>query len=94
MQLYRIEKITLKPLLVFARSHEDAANILAHAFVTGMSHRPDADFDVETWEPEKTGAPEALRKWDDEGWRGLVWNIDERDGWEVVRTNMIDPEEQ
>lgn len=94
MQLYRIEYIKLKPMLVLARTHDDAANILAHAFMQGMSNRPDADFHVVTWHPAKTGAPDILRGWKKKGYRGIVWNVDDGDGWELVSTSLEDPKKE
>lgn len=90
MQLYRIEKIHLKPLLVFARSYDDAADILEHALVTGLGNRPDADFDVVTWHPDKTAMPNVFREWDSADYRGIAWNVDDGRGWELVRTNLLD----
>ena len=46
MKLYRIENIKIAPLLVMTRTHDDAANILAHAFVMGMVNKPDTDFEI------------------------------------------------
>lgn len=92
MQLYRIEKITVKPLLVLAHSHEDARNIFAHALVTGMSNLPDADFDIVIWPPKATGAPYVIRKWRNANYRGIVWNVEDGRGWELVSTRLIDPE--
>ena len=53
MHIYRIENIKLKPLLVIARNHDDAARVLEYAFVTGMGNRPDADFDIVYVDPDK-----------------------------------------
>lgn len=94
MQLYRIENLILKPLLVFARSHDDAADMLEHALVLGLGNRPDADFDVVTWSPYKTGAPRTLQRWENEDYRGFVWNTDDGEGWEFCSTQLFDPGER
>ena len=90
MKLFRIENIKIAPLLVMARTHDDAANILGHALVMGMANRPDADFDVVPWSIEATARPDALAVWLGENKRGIVWTID-GDGLELVSSRLVDP---
>ena len=90
MKLFRIENIKIAPLLVMARTHDDAANILANAFVMGMANKPDADFDIVPWMPEATSWPEALKLWLDQDKRGIVWNIEYDNSLELVRTILSD----
>lgn len=42
MKVFRIEEISLKPVIVLARDMDDAVNIFAYELVMGLGHRPDA----------------------------------------------------
>lgn len=56
-----------------------------------MSNRPDADFDVVYVDPEHLDrAPPA--EWGRDGGRGIVWSTDDDTGWELVGTNMVQPD--
>lgn len=55
MKVFRIEEITLKPMIVLAHDMDDAVNIFAYELVMGLGHRPDADFSVVEWRPKPTG---------------------------------------
>ena len=90
MKLYRIENIKIAPLLVMARTHDDAANILAHAFIMGMANKPDADFDIAPWMLEATSFSVALKLWLDQDKRGIVWNIENDNSIELVSTRLSD----
>ena len=90
MKLYRIENIKIAPLLVMARTHDDAANILAHAFIMGMANKPDADFDIVPWMLEATSFSVALKLWLDQDKRGIVWNIENDNSIELVSTRLSD----
>ena len=90
MKLFRIENIKIAPLLVMARTHDDAANILAHAFVMGMANKPDADFDIVPWMLEATSWPDALKQWLDQDRRGIVWSIEDDNSVELVSTRLSD----
>ena len=91
MKLYKIDNIKLKPLLMLARDEQDAVRILGNCFRRGMSNRPDADFDILEWGPERTHYPEPLHTWLSMGHRGLVWSVDDGAAWEMVRTDLEDP---
>ena len=90
MKLYRIENIKIAPLLVMARTHDDAANILAHAFIMGMANKPDADFDIVPWMLEATSFSVALKLWLDQDKRCIVWNIENDNSIELVSTRLSD----
>lgn len=91
MHIYRIEEITLKPMIVLAHSMDDAVNIFAHAMVTGLHNRPDADFSVVEWRPKVNGPARPVVEWAEQGCRGMVWSVDDGCAWEVVQTNMVEP---
>ena len=93
MNLFRIENITLKPLFVFAHDPDDAADILGHMFINGLSHRPDADFDVVPTKPERTDHPKATLRWLADGYRGMLWTVEEGASAEFVPTLLIDPKD-
>ncbi len=88
---YRVEKITLKPLLVLARDQADVIRILSHSFATGMGHRPDADFEVVSWRPRKTSPRSPPLKWLSLGYRGIAWPVNDGRGWEMVQTDLQAP---
>ena len=91
MKLYKFENIKLKPLLMLAHDEQDAVRILGDSFSTGMGNRPDADFDILEWSPDRTRYPEPLQTWLSMGQRGLVWSTDDGAGWEMVLTELGDP---
>lgn len=91
IKLFRIEKIKLKPLLLLAHTADDAANILGHAFISGMGNRPDADFDVVKWTPAREHYREPLVEWLRDGHRGIVWLLDEGCSWELAHTGLVEP---
>ena len=88
---YRVERIRLKPLTIIARSHDDAASILAHSLITGVGHRPDADFDIVGWRPRRTSPNSPPLKWLQEGYRGIAWPFDDGARWEMHHTSMHAP---
>ena len=90
MKLYRIENIKIAPLLVMTRTHDDAANILAHAFVMGMVNKPDTDFEIIPWMQEATSGPDALKLWLDQDKRGIVWSIEDDNCLALVSTQLYD----
>ena len=90
MKLFRIENIKIAPLLVTARTHDDAENVLAHAFVMGMANKPDAEFDIVPWMLEVTSWPDALKLWLDQDRRGIVWSIEDDNSVELVSTRLSD----
>ena len=91
MKLFRIENISLKPLLVLAHNPEDAVNIFAHSLVMGMGNRPDADFDVVDWDPAHVERPNPLIEWVEKCHRGIAWLVDDGAGWELVSTRLVEP---
>ena len=90
MNLYRIENILLKPMLVLARSYDVGAFILDNGFRNGFGNRPDADFEVVTWQPEWTREPAPIAKWLKERKRGIIWSVDRDTAWELS-TPRSDP---
>ncbi len=91
MKIYRIEEITLKPMTVLAHSMDDAVNIFAHELVRGLGRRPDADFSVVEWMPKPNGPARVIKEWAEQGFRGLIWSLDDGYGWEILQTKMIEP---
>jgi hypothetical protein len=91
MNIYRIEEITLKPMIVLAHDMEDAVNIFAYELVMGLGHRPDADFSVVQWRPKASGPARPVLEWAEQGHRGTVWSVDDGAGWELSETNMVEP---
>ncbi len=91
MHLYRIEHIKLQPLLVLAQNHDDAANILGFAFMTGLRNRPDANFDV-VYLKHKDLMRAPPKEWIKAGYRGIAWSVDEDRAWEFHHTKMIMPD--
>lgn len=91
MKIFRIEEITLKPLIVLAHDMDDAVNIFAYELVMGLGHRPDADFSVVEWRPKPTGPAKPLAKWAEQGCRGMVWSVDDGCAWELKQTSMVEP---
>lgn len=91
MNIYRIEEITLKSMIVLAHDMDDAVNIFAHALVTGLHHRPDADFSMVEWRPKPNGPARPITEWAEQHCRGMVWSVDDGGGWELMQTNMVEP---
>lgn len=91
MKIFRIEEITLKPMIVLAHDMDDALNVFAHQLVTGLGHRPDADFSVVEWRPKPNGPARTVAEWASQGCRGIAWSMDDGCGWELVQTNMVEP---
>jgi hypothetical protein len=90
-KLYRIEKITLKPLLILAANHTDAFNIFGLSLEMGLGHRPDADFDVVEWRPRIMSPKCPPLKWQAMGRRGIAWLVDDDHRWEMRNTSMVAP---
>lgn len=88
---FRIEKITLKPLIILARDHEDAIEILGHSFAKGFGHRPDADFEVVEWRPRITSPRSPPIRWIAKGHRGIAWPTDDGASWEMIATDFQAP---
>ena len=91
MNIYRIEEITLKPMIVLAQSMDDAVNIFAYELVMGLGHRPDSDFSVVEWRPKPSGPARPVAEWANQGCRGIVWSVDDGCGWELSQTRMVEP---
>ena len=83
MNLYRIESILLRLMLVLARSYDDAASILENGLRNGFANRPDADFEVVTWQAQWIRDPAPIEKWLKEKKRGIVWSVDRDTAWEL-----------
>ena len=88
---FRIEKITLKPLTILARDHEDAIEILGHSFAKGFGHRPDADFEVVEWRPRIRSPRSPPIRWIAMGHRGIAWPTDEVGFWKMTDTDLPAP---
>ena len=84
MTLYRIENITLKPVILIARNHDDAVSMFANGLVTGLGHRPDADFEVVKWRPRRDAPDTPPLRWIQRGYRGIIWPVDDNQGWEML----------
>lgn len=89
MHLFRLENITFKPLLVIAEDYDHAAEIFRHSLFTGLHQEPDADFDVTKWKIKRRHQDTAPWSWVKEGRAGMLWNVDEGAGWELVQSNMV-----
>lgn len=89
MHLFRLENITIKPLLVIAEDYDHAADIFRHSLVTGLHHRPDADFDVTKWRIKPRHRDKLPWAWVKEGNAGMLWNVDDGAGWELAHTSMV-----
>ena len=92
MKIFRIEEITLKPQIVLAHDMDDAVNIFAYQLVMGLSQRPDADFSVVEWRPKPNGPARPLAEWASQGLRGMAYSVDDGHGWEMLQTQMVEPE--
>lgn len=83
MHLYRIKSINLNRFLVLADDHCDAAKIVSRAIMTGMNHRPDAEFDVVQVEVDQM-RPAPPAEWLAKCPKGILWSIDDGAGWELI----------
>lgn len=84
MTLYRIENIPLKPLMIIAKNHEDAVKIFANGLISGMGHRPDADFEVVEWRPRRDAPDVPPARWIKRCYRGIVWPAEGADCWKML----------
>ena len=88
MQLFRIENVRFQPLLVIAEDYEHAGQIFMHELITGLHHRPDAEFDVTKWRIKPPYNSERPWSWVKEGKAGILWRLEEEPSWELVGCNM------
>ena len=91
MTLYRIENITLKPVILIARNHDDAVSMFDNGLVTGLGHRPDADFEVVEWRPRIRSPRSPPIRWIAKGHRGIAWPADEVGFWKMTDTDLPAP---
>jgi hypothetical protein len=91
MKIFRIEEITLKPMIVLAHNMDDAVNVFAYQLVMGLGQRPDADFSVVEWRPKPSGPASGIAEWAAQGFRGMAWSVEDGQGWEFHHTRMVEP---
>lgn len=90
MKVWRIDNLVIQPFMVLADSVRHAEQTFIFSLMTGLGNRPEVVFDVEPWgDIADPLARRAIEQFAGGPLPGIVWNVDDGAGWELVPKSFI-----